>query len=157
MTTTLRPTTPPYSLPIPHRPPISGEMPKKTFIVEHLDSEFETWCTLEYASIAMECALTLPSGSAEMLISGIPAGMNLPTQLRELESKGLTFENRRIEEFVSTIGQKEAEGKLWRWKKERVCLLDPKAEKELEPVDGELFDAFLFGGILGSFSLIMFG
>ncbi|KAL7412757.1 DUF431-domain-containing protein [Mrakia frigida] len=31
----------------------------------------------------------------------------------------------------------------------RVCLLDPKAEKELAPEDGEEFDVFLFGGILG--------
>jgi hypothetical protein len=32
---------------------------------------------------------------------------------------------------------------------ERVCLLDPRAEKEIEPEDGEVFDMFLFGGILG--------
>lgn len=31
----------------------------------------------------------------------------------------------------------------------RVCLLDPKAEKELSPEDGEAFDIFLYGGILG--------
>lgn len=28
-------------------------------------------------------------------------------------------------------------------------MLDPKAEKELAPEDGEEFDVFLFGGILG--------
>jgi len=27
--------------------------------------------------------------------------------------------------------------------------LDPKAEEELSPSDAKLFDAFLFGGILG--------
>ncbi|PPQ75935.1 hypothetical protein CVT26_006341 [Gymnopilus dilepis] len=32
---------------------------------------------------------------------------------------------------------------------EKVCLLDPKAEKELVPEDGNEFDWFLFGGILG--------
>lgn len=31
----------------------------------------------------------------------------------------------------------------------RVCLLDPKAPKELSPEDGETFDIFLYGGILG--------
>ncbi|CAE7105468.1 unnamed protein product [Rhizoctonia solani] len=31
----------------------------------------------------------------------------------------------------------------------QVCLLDPKAEKELSPSDGESFSWFLFGGILG--------
>ncbi|PPQ99390.1 hypothetical protein CVT24_005373 [Panaeolus cyanescens] len=33
---------------------------------------------------------------------------------------------------------------------EKVCLLDPRAEKELSPEDGDgRFDCFLFGGILG--------
>jgi hypothetical protein len=35
----------------------------------------------------------------------------------------------------------------------RVCLLDPKAEKVLEPGDGDRFDWFLFGGILGGLLL----
>lgn len=34
-------------------------------------------------------------------------------------------------------------------KKKKVCLLDPAAEKDLSPADGEEFEAFLFGGILG--------
>ncbi|WWC59105.1 uncharacterized protein I303_101653 [Kwoniella dejecticola CBS 10117] len=33
--------------------------------------------------------------------------------------------------------------------KERVCLLDPKAEKILSPEDADTFDVFLYGGILG--------
>lgn len=32
---------------------------------------------------------------------------------------------------------------------ERVCLLDPRAEKVLAPEDGDKFDYFLYGGILG--------
>jgi len=31
----------------------------------------------------------------------------------------------------------------------RVCLLDPKAPAQLSPEDGEKFDWFLYGGILG--------
>jgi len=31
----------------------------------------------------------------------------------------------------------------------KVCLLDPKAERELSPEDGQEFSWFLFGGILG--------
>ena len=31
----------------------------------------------------------------------------------------------------------------------RTCLLDPKAERELEPADGTRWDTFVFGGILG--------
>ena len=33
----------------------------------------------------------------------------------------------------------------------KVCLLDPRAPKELAPEDGEIFDIFLYGGILGMF------
>lgn len=33
--------------------------------------------------------------------------------------------------------------------KPRICLLDPKAPKALCPEDAQLFDGFLFGGILG--------
>lgn len=37
---------------------------------------------------------------------------------------------------------------------DRVCLLDPKAEKALSPEDGGgTFDWFFFGGILGTFLL----
>jgi len=32
----------------------------------------------------------------------------------------------------------------------RVCLLDPRAPKELSPEDGDDFDIFLYGGILGA-------
>lgn len=31
----------------------------------------------------------------------------------------------------------------------RICLLDPRAEKAISPEDAQLFDGFLFGGILG--------
>jgi ribosome biogenesis SPOUT family RNA methylase Rps3 len=31
----------------------------------------------------------------------------------------------------------------------RVCLLDPRATKVLSPEDADLFDVFLYGGILG--------
>ena len=35
----------------------------------------------------------------------------------------------------------------------RVCLLDPRAPKELAPEDEETFDIFLYGGILGTYTL----
>ena len=33
--------------------------------------------------------------------------------------------------------------------KQEVCLLDPKAERDLTPDDRDAFRVFLFGGILG--------
>jgi ribosome biogenesis SPOUT family RNA methylase Rps3 len=37
--------------------------------------------------------------------------------------------------------------------KARVCLLDPAAAKDLSPADGDTFDVFLFGGILGKLTV----
>jgi ribosome biogenesis SPOUT family RNA methylase Rps3 len=34
-------------------------------------------------------------------------------------------------------------------RKDKVCLLDPSAKTELSPEDGDVFEVFLFGGILG--------
>lgn len=104
----------------------------KTFIVEHLDPDLESWSALEYAAIAVECHG--PKSTSHFVLSSVPKTLQLPLELRNLT--GLTVEHRSVEE-------------LYYGKKERVCLLDPKAEEELSPSDGKLFDAFLFGGILG--------
>ena len=106
--------------------PASG----KTFVVEHLDPELEAWSSLEYAAIASECHAT----GAQFLLSSVPASLKLPANLQKAE--GLNVETRGIEEIYAD-------------KKEKVCLLDPSASKDLGPEDGDLFDIFLFGGILG--------
>jgi ribosome biogenesis SPOUT family RNA methylase Rps3 len=105
-----------------------------TFIVEHLDPELEEWSSLEYASIATESQ----SAGGQFFLSSVPKSLTLPSRLQNLP--GLTIEHRSVEEIYS-----EGEGK------ERVCLLDPAAGKELSPEDGDEFDCFLFGGILGLF------
>lgn len=51
-------------------------------------------------------------------------------------TKGLEVEQRSVEDIFAD-------------KKDRVCLLDPAAKTELSPEDGDAFDVFLFGGILG--------
>jgi carboxypeptidase D len=33
--------------------------------------------------------------------------------------------------------------------KSKVCLLDPAAKQELSPEDADIFEVYLFGGILG--------
>ncbi len=102
----------------------------KTFVVEHLDPELEAWSSLEYSTIASECHA---SGS-HFLLSSVPASLKLPENLRGAE--GLSVETRGIEEIYSNS-------------KDKVCLLDPAATKDLNPEDGDIFDIFLFGGILG--------
>jgi ribosome biogenesis SPOUT family RNA methylase Rps3 len=102
----------------------------KTFVVEHLDPELEEWSSLEYYTIATECHAT----NAKFLLSSVPASLKLPENLRQ--ANGLEVETRGIEEIYAS-------------QKAKVCLLDPAASRDLRPEDGDDFDIFLFGGILG--------
>ena len=102
----------------------------KTFVVEHLDPELEEWSSLEYFTIALESH----AAGAQFLLSSVPVSLKLPENLAK--AKGLDVETRGIEEIYAD-------------KKDRVCLLDPAASKDLSPEDGDTFDIFLFGGILG--------
>jgi ribosome biogenesis SPOUT family RNA methylase Rps3 len=105
--------------------------PPKTFIVEHLDPELEEWSSLEYASIATESL----SAGCKFFLTSVPKELVLPARLQNLP--GLEVEHRSVEDIYGG----EAKG--------NVCLLDPAAKEELRPEDGERFDVFLFGGILG--------
>ena len=110
-----------------------GSLPDRkttSYIVEHLDPELGPWSSLEYRSIAQESA----EAGVKFILSSVPKGMLLPSELRDLDS--LTIEYLSVEE-------------LFQEEKGRVCLLDPAAAVELSPEDGTKFDVFLFGGILG--------
>ncbi|KAI0430663.1 DUF431-domain-containing protein [Xylaria sp. FL1042] len=105
---------------------------RKTYIVEHLDPELGPWSELEYTAIARE---TGRAGGSFVLSSMAP---DLVARLPESLTAEAAFraETRGVEELYP-------EGR------ERVCLLDPRAEKDISPDDKALFDVFLFGGILG--------
>jgi ribosome biogenesis SPOUT family RNA methylase Rps3 len=107
----------------------------KTFVVEHLDPELEAWSSLEYSTIAKESH----ASGAQFLLSSVPTLLKLPENLKH--AQGLNVETRGIEEIYAD-------------RKDRVCLLDPAASKDLSPEDGDAFDIFLFGGILGGCALI---
>jgi len=100
----------------------------KTFVVEHLDEELGPWSELEYLTIAKESH----EAGANFLLSSLPENLALPAALKSVP--GFTAERRSVEVLFN---------------KSRVCLLDPSATKELSPADGDAFDVFLFGGILG--------
>ncbi|KAL2126736.1 hypothetical protein VTI74DRAFT_330 [Chaetomium olivicolor] len=102
----------------------------KTYIVEHLDPELGTWSELEYIAIAKESQ----ENGAKFCLSSLPAEFKVPEALSNIAS--FTAETRGVEE-------------LYAKDKSRVCLLDPAAASDLSPEDGDKFDAFLFGGILG--------
>jgi ribosome biogenesis SPOUT family RNA methylase Rps3 len=102
-----------------------------TFIVEHLDPELESWQALEYRAIYQECT----ASGATFILSGVADPEAVQKQLQIP---------------LSSI-QKSGIDKLYPTPEDRkkVCLLDPKGAKDICPEDGEEFDAFLFGGILG--------
>ena len=105
-------------------------MAGKTYIVEHLDDELGPWSELEYVTIAKESH----EAGAKFCLSSVPSSLVLPEALKVVP--GFTVDGRSVET-------------LYAEDKSRVCLLDPSATKELSPEDGETFDVFLFGGILG--------
>lgn len=98
------------------------------FVVEHLDPELGPWSTLEYACIARESH----AHGARFLLSSVPAKLQMPAELAA--TQGLEVEQRSVENIFA---------------KDKVCLLDPSAQVELSPEDGDHFEVFLFGGILG--------
>jgi len=104
--------------------------PKKTYVVEHLDEELGSWSELEYITISKESH----NAEAAFCLSSIPPSLQIPAKLKEMP--GFTADTRSVELLYAT-------------NKSRVCLLDPAAAQELSIEDGEKFDVFLFGGILG--------
>ena len=109
-------------------------MASKTYIVEHLDDELGPWSELEYVTIARESN----EAGASFCLSSVPPLLSLPEALKSVP--GFTADGRSVEVLYAND-------------KSRVCLLDPSAAKELSPEDGDAFDVFLFGGILGSYAL----
>lgn len=103
----------------------------KTFIVEHLDEELGPWSELEYAAIANETRDT----GGRFILSSLAPTFRVPAALSS--NGAFTAERRGVEELYAAD-------------KSRVCLLDPSASEDLSPEDGDKFDAFLFGGILGT-------
>lgn len=102
----------------------------KTIIVEHLDPELGPWSELEYKCIAKESH----EKHSDFILSCLPDGFKVPAALANMPA--FKAEHRGVEELYADS-------------RNRVCLLDPAAAKDLSPEDGDDFDVFLFGGILG--------
>ena len=107
--------------------------PTWIIVVEHLDPELGPWSALEYETIAKE------SGKAGFgfVLAGLDKSLDVPEQLRK--APGFTLDHQSSELLFSSHPEK-------------VCLLDPAANAELSPHDGDKFEIFLFGGILGATS-----
>lgn len=92
-----------------------------------MDPELESWQLLEYQTIASECA----AADSRFLLTGLPKAV---PELALVEQSPQS-----VDDLVSSANIP----------KERVCLLDPRGESDLAPEDGDKFDVFVFGGILG--------
>ena len=103
------------------------------YVIEHMEEGFSEWVILEYSQIIKEV------GKQNLILTSLPAGTtgsDIPARLSDLGLQWTTDECVNIEN-----------GSIAR---DRVCLLDPAAETELDPEDAGKFDYFVFGGILGS-------
>lgn len=103
-----------------------------TFVVEHLDPELGPWSALEYKTIARESR----QNGCQFILSSVPDSLLKNQDVVELKGLGAEARTDSIETYFAS-------------KKEKICLLDPAAKEELVPADAEVFDVFLFGGILG--------
>ncbi|CAE6452589.1 unnamed protein product [Rhizoctonia solani] len=118
-------------------------MASHTFVIEHMEEDDEEskavppWVYLEYRQMIAIAGATssvlfthLSSSSRTALNSALESVPN--SSKFEVHSLGI----------LDVMKQHGVD-------LNQVCLLDPKAEKELSPSDGDNFSWFLFGGILG--------
>jgi ribosome biogenesis SPOUT family RNA methylase Rps3 len=105
------------------------ESAKFTFVVEHLDPELGPWSALEYKTIAHECI----KAGCKFILSSVP---------------DVLFKDDAVQNLGAEL-RKESIERYFADRKSRICLLDPQAKQELSSTDGQEFDVFLFGGILG--------
>ncbi|KAF8627284.1 hypothetical protein AX17_006329 [Amanita inopinata Kibby_2008] len=124
------------------------------YIIEHMEEDDEAskaiprWVELEYSHMR-----TLAGPNAHIHFTHLSVG-----SCKWLEKKFEGGDSCNDDATVAKVSVHregvmellESKGGQLSTSIERVCLLDPKAEEELKPEDGDgRFDCFLFGGILG--------
>ncbi|QPG73496.1 SPOUT methyltransferase [Brettanomyces nanus] len=105
---------------------------KMKYVIEHMEKGFTEWVILEYAQILRDV------GSDNLILTCLPEGTtdrDIPVSLLKL---GLQWSTKDASHFIPRDIPKS-----------RLCLLDPRAELDLQPTDTGEFDYFIFGGILG--------
>lgn len=100
-------------------------------IIEHLDPEIFPWSLLEYKHISKLM------GKENVLFTHVA--------------------NKKDQQLLAALGEVKKESfKILASKHhkqfniKRICVLDPAAEKPLQPEDADIFDYFVFGGVLGN-------
>ncbi|QLG74901.1 hypothetical protein HG535_0H02280 [Zygotorulaspora mrakii] len=107
------------------------------YIIEHMEQGFSEWVTLEYAQIIRDV------GCENLILSSLPkdtTSKDIPPKLLEMSLRWTTNDLNHLKEQFPDLEP---------LKNGRVCLLDPRADQDLQPDEAEKFDYFVFGGILG--------
>lgn len=104
------------------------------YIIEHLDGKVYNWSLLEYT----HCSKIV--GKNNLIFTNVK-GKKAQEKLADLGETHM--ESVTDDEFLEYL---ETSLTL-----NRVCILDPLAEKELSPEDASNFDFLIFGGILGNY------
>jgi len=118
-----------------------------TYVIEHMEEDEETtkaippWVELEYAHM---CSLAGPGAQVYFTNLSRTSGDSLAEIFKKIPQNDALAHTSCHQTGVLEF-MKQSSVPL-----EKVCLLDPKAEVELSPLDGDgRFSWFLFGGILG--------
>lgn len=96
-------------------------------VIEHLEPKMYEWCILEYSHISLRL------GKENVIF----------TNVRKEDHHLIQEIGTVYEESIHDLAKKEGS------EFSRLCLLDPKAEDDLIPLDINNFTHFVFGGILG--------
>lgn len=108
---------------------------KMKYVIEHMEQGFTPWVVLEY------CQIIKDVGKENLFLVSLPPATTEKDIPKELLDLGLQW---TTEDIVSYLMDTNGVSK-----KDELCLLDPKAEIDLQPTDSTKFKYFIFGGILG--------
>ncbi|CAI5756542.1 unnamed protein product [Candida verbasci] len=101
------------------------------YIIEHMEEGFSEWVILEYSQIIRDV------GKENLILTSLPSNTSEKDIPQKLLDLGLQWTTKECVELDGGLD------------KDKVCLLDPAAETDLILSDGEKFEYFVFGGILG--------
>lgn len=114
---------------------IVGKNKAMKYVIEHMESGFTEWVILEYSRIIKDV------GKDNLFLVSLPPSTTEADIPKPLLDLGLQWTTEDIVPFLlETQGASD---------KSELCLLDPRAEIDLQPADISNFKYFIFGGILG--------
>lgn len=124
---------------------------------EHMEADENTpeslppWVKLEYAHMLERTCLPSVSQSEQpnkVYFTNL-SQRSASALTQQLQRKDNTANNQSAFEATATSVEQLINSKALP-PKNRICLLDPKAQHAISPQDADEFDGFLFGGILGN-------